>query len=304
MYGKPEFNEEGKIKCELCQGYYHKLGNHLYKTHKVNTQDYKAEFGFYKHTGLLSKSSEKRALELAEAHIEIFTAAVEGKAVKFKKGWSGRTRDLMREQTRLMLIENNISQTPRSENGKKLARTGLGVYALKRKYYLRTGKTPKGVNNRPNFFTRELHKGMKTVTGWCRKTYPYVYTEDVAGEVMLIGLENFFKYERGTNIATWLITIAKNLIYNLIKKDKLKENYVQYAKAHTEEAYEPYIDPYQDTRITKAIATLTPRQQAILEDIRKATPNPEMCIKYNLPPGQMKNQIYLVRKQLKSLLLT
>lgn len=108
IYDKPNigeitYNEDGNPICHICGKAYKKVLSHAYHTHGILAYDYKVEFGLETSKGILSKESRDLILENNDG-INIDKMIEAGKKTRFKKGYKGRTRDMVSPQTRKTLI--------------------------------------------------------------------------------------------------------------------------------------------------------------------------------------------------------
>ncbi len=99
-YGVLELDAAGKVVCGFCGAAFESLGRHIQQKHGYSAAEYKEYWGLNRNTALTSALlSDKR---------RIFCKMI-GKTVvnpkPFTKGWRGRTREVMREETRLRLTQ-------------------------------------------------------------------------------------------------------------------------------------------------------------------------------------------------------
>lgn len=109
IYDKPQigeitYNEKGYPICHICGKAYKKVLSHAYHTHGILAYDYKIEFGLETSKGVLSEESRNLILE-NNTGVNIDKMIEAGKDTRFKKGYKGRTRDMVSPQTRKALIE-------------------------------------------------------------------------------------------------------------------------------------------------------------------------------------------------------
>jgi len=105
-YGKLEYNELGLPKCEICGNFFHRVASHARQKHNISAFDYKNLFGLNNNQGICSKESalKTRIKTIANFNTVIVSNLLKnGANTRFKKGYKGRTRDVVREQTRISL---------------------------------------------------------------------------------------------------------------------------------------------------------------------------------------------------------
>lgn len=112
-YGKIEYNQEGKPKCEICGEYFNRVSAHVRQKHEMSAKEYKLTFGFDLYKGICSKdSSEKSRDKVLENYDKVVANNLlkKGESTRFKKGCEGRTKDKVSEQTRRMLSEKGFQK--------------------------------------------------------------------------------------------------------------------------------------------------------------------------------------------------
>jgi hypothetical protein len=110
LYGEIAYTEEGKPICHICGRAYKKLMSHVRHTHEMTESEYKKEFGLNSTKGIMCEESRelarKRALENYDNSI-LENLLSKGEATRFQTGSGGRTKEKVREQTRIVLRENS-----------------------------------------------------------------------------------------------------------------------------------------------------------------------------------------------------
>lgn len=109
FYGKVIYDEDDKVVCGICNKSYKKLLSHVLQTHKLTGNEYREMFGLDKGVGLIAKDTKKRLQEAVKKNYDtVITENLinKGKNTRLKKGYTGRTKDMIREQTRQRLIKN------------------------------------------------------------------------------------------------------------------------------------------------------------------------------------------------------
>jgi len=132
MYGKIEYNELGKPKCEICGKYYDRVISHVRQKHGINEKEYKKRFGFDLKKGICSYTSSQLSREkVFENYDKVVSKNLleNGKVSRYKKGSKGRTKEYVSEETRQRLkkrLKEPEMQKVLKELGKKLGESGLG----------------------------------------------------------------------------------------------------------------------------------------------------------------------------------
>lgn len=130
MYGKPEYDDQGRVMCEVCGQHFDRVIAHSRQVHDLGARAYKVRFGLDVKKGLLSDRSRARSQEAVYSRPEIIEALVaNGQEHRFKPGSQGRTKEMVSEQTRTNLRER-LRQEPMitvlREAGRKLGKSGAG----------------------------------------------------------------------------------------------------------------------------------------------------------------------------------
>lgn len=113
MYGKVEFDEDGKPMCEVCGKHYKRVISHVRQKHDMNEREYKVTYGFDVKKGICSKESAmKSRVKVYENYDKVVkkNLIIKGQKSRFKDGHKGRTKEQVSEQTRLMLIEKGFKK--------------------------------------------------------------------------------------------------------------------------------------------------------------------------------------------------
>lgn len=87
------YNDEGKVRCLECGGYFHRVICHTLKAHNMNAEAYKLKFGLSLSKGICSETSRlKTSQQVTERSrnglLEKFFTA--GLNTQYKRGTSGR----------------------------------------------------------------------------------------------------------------------------------------------------------------------------------------------------------------------
>lgn len=131
-YGVIEYDDEGNPKCEICGKHYKRVISHTRQAHGVGEDEYKNRFGFDSKKGICSKeSSEKTRLKTLSNYEKCINKnlLVKGIKTRKKKGDIGRTKDMVSEQTRLMLkdrLKQPYMIKAMKLSGSVVGKSGLG----------------------------------------------------------------------------------------------------------------------------------------------------------------------------------
>lgn len=112
MYGIIEYNEEGKIKCEICGKYFARVSSHVRQKHNMSAYEYKKAYGFDTTKGICSEKSRKKSSKKAYENYQKVIAEnliSKGSSTRFKKGCKGRTKEQLSEQS-IIRLTNQINQ--------------------------------------------------------------------------------------------------------------------------------------------------------------------------------------------------
>ncbi len=131
-YGIIDYNADGKPKCEICGNYYHRVLTHVRQKHLMTERDYKIMFGFDLRKGITSLESKIKSQEAVMNNYDTVVTdnlLKKGAGNRFQDEHKGRTKEMVSEQTRLMLKERLKSpamQKAMIQNGRKVGLSGKG----------------------------------------------------------------------------------------------------------------------------------------------------------------------------------
>ena len=132
MYGIVEYDSLGKPICELCGLSFHRLLSHVRQKHDMNERDYKLKFGLDLHKGICSEFSSQKTKMSTLLNYEtcIKQNLIKlGEKSRFNKNHTGRTKDKVSEQTKIMLrnrLKESYMVEVMKESGKLLGLSGIG----------------------------------------------------------------------------------------------------------------------------------------------------------------------------------
>lgn len=90
---KAEYNNEGKIKCEVCGKVFNRVACHVNKVHGISALQYKELFGFKLSEGLCSEQSRiKTSRTSSQRYRTGKMNSFISNSNKFKPGECGRNR--------------------------------------------------------------------------------------------------------------------------------------------------------------------------------------------------------------------
>lgn len=302
-YGVIEYNQDGLIKCEICGEFFRRLNCHLRHTHFIPASEYKEEYGLNIKQGLWSKDESARQRKLVFDNYEkvVQRNLVEkSEQYHFKKGYKGRTKDLVREQTRIMLY-NRITNVDKELIRRfccELGKSGIGNAKRRELRYLRINH-----NGRTIKFDNELSDALPKLIAWSKKKYGLTYDNDITSNTILRALEwGKFDFRRGQMI-TWLVGMAIHM-YLSKQKAKSRNRIVSIEDVHSEEdvTYQLNFDIYNEgeDRVIECIKKLSPKEQEVLLMVIDGVKVREMAIKYKVKPESMKSYLWKARYNLKS----
>lgn len=128
MYGQPEYNQQGLVKCEICGEHFARVAAHVRQKHEMNAREYKIEFGFDVSKGLCSEDSAEKSREAVLNHPDLIERLVaNGEQNRFKTEHEGRT--VISEQTRTRLkarLKEDYMVKAMAESGRRLGLSGVG----------------------------------------------------------------------------------------------------------------------------------------------------------------------------------
>lgn len=107
--GEIRTDEDGDLICHICGKAYGKLGSHIALSHGITAKQYKKRFGIAFACGLCKDDLKDRLRELVEIHhdqVVVQNLVKKGEPTRFKKGSSGRTKNMVSLQTYRQLKKN------------------------------------------------------------------------------------------------------------------------------------------------------------------------------------------------------
>jgi len=131
-YGKIEYNEDGKPKCEICGEYFNRVISHVRQKHEMNEKEYKKQFGFDLKKGICSKeSTERTRLKTLDNYDKCIqrNLIIKGSETRFNDGDNGRTKEKVSEQTRIRLkerLKEPYMVDAMKKSGEMVGKSGLG----------------------------------------------------------------------------------------------------------------------------------------------------------------------------------
>lgn len=93
---KLEYNNDGKVKCEECGKYFHRVACHVNKVHGMNAEEYKQKYGYSLNKGLCSLTSSLLTSKQSAGRYQTQKATLfiaNSKKTRFTPGVSGRFRN-------------------------------------------------------------------------------------------------------------------------------------------------------------------------------------------------------------------
>ena len=89
MYGQPEYDNNGRVKCEECNQFFNSVCSHALKAHNMSARDYKLKHGLKLNKPVTSISTTNKLIRAAENRNNDYLIDA-GKQYRYKKGESGR----------------------------------------------------------------------------------------------------------------------------------------------------------------------------------------------------------------------
>ena len=302
-YGVIEYNKDGYLKCEICGEYFNRLSNHLRFFHVITSSEYKESYGLNRKQPLWSKAD---ILAQREHTLANYTVCIgqnlfsKPNPHRFVKGHKGRTKDMVREQTKLMLLDrlSKVDKEKIRELCRELGRSGLGNAKRRELRDLRLYH-----NGRAIRFDNELSNALPKLIAWSKKKYGYHYDEDIASNTILRALEwGKFDFRRG-HMITWLVGMAIHM-YLGKNKAKARNRTISLEDVHTEEdvSYQLDFDIYNEgeDRVIECIKKLSQREQEVLQMVIDGEKVRDIAIKYGIKPESMKSFLWRARYNLKT----
>jgi RNA polymerase sigma factor (sigma-70 family) len=302
-YGVIEYNKDGYLKCEICGQYFNRLSNHLRFFHVISSSEYKEIYGLNRKQALWSKSAILAQREYLFANYAVCVGQnlfSKPNPYRYEKGCKGRTKDLVREQTKLMLLNqlSKIDMEKVRELCRELGRSGLGNAKRRELRDLRINH-----NGRTIRFDNELSDALPQLIGWSKKKYGHNYDEDITSATILRALEwGKFDFRRAKMI-TWLVGMAIHMYMNK-NKIKARNRTISLEDVHTEEdvSYQLDFDIYNEgeDRVVECIKKLSQREQEVLQMVIDGEKVRDIANKYGIKPESMKSFLWRARYNLKT----
>lgn len=302
-YGIIEYNKDGHLKCEICGNYFSRLSNHLRFFHVISSSEYKETYGLNRTQALWSKADilAQRKHTLANYAVcvgqNLFSKP---NPYRYQIGCKGRTKDMVREQTRLMLLNqlSKIDMEKVRELCRELGRSGLGNTKRRELRDLRIKH-----NGRTVRFDNELSEALPKLIAWSKKKYGFNYDEDITSNTILRALEwGKFDFRRG-HMITWLVGMAIHM-YLSKQKAKSRNRIVSIEDVHSEEdvSYQLNFDIYSEgeDRVVECIKKLSQREQEVLQMVIDGEKVRDIAKKYGIKPESMKSFLWRARYNLKT----
>lgn len=92
-YKTPTYDDNGLVKCEICEGYFARVACHVLKAHQTHASDYKRQFGFSPSNGLCSIQSKEKTGKTSRKRYtqgKMASFVENSKKSQYQKGESGR----------------------------------------------------------------------------------------------------------------------------------------------------------------------------------------------------------------------
>ena len=106
-YGEIDYSEDGKPICHVCGLAFDKVMSHVWQVHEMTENEYKKKFGLETTKGIMSEKSTKLARKQCLKNYALVceeNLLKNGVGTRFKKGSTGRTKEMVSEYTRRKLV--------------------------------------------------------------------------------------------------------------------------------------------------------------------------------------------------------
>ncbi len=131
----------------------------------------------------------------------------------------------------------------------------------------------------------------------------YDDAEEITFDVFIKCFRSLKNYEQSRPFATWLFTIAHNLVIDFFRKNKIEYEYIDEANPAGEDIEERYKEKRELERIEKALARLAPIDREIVILFHKEGYSyKELSEMLGLPITTLKTRLHRARKRLRVLL--
>ena len=124
MKGVVKYDQAGNPVCEICGKSYARLMTHVRQKHDMTAYEYKKQFGLCTTKSVMNELSRKKSrLAALRNYDKVVTEnLIEGGIqTRYEKGSKGRTRDMLCEQSIIILKTRNLKITEKMmESGRKV----------------------------------------------------------------------------------------------------------------------------------------------------------------------------------------
>jgi len=127
--------------------------------------------------------------------------------------------------------------------------------------------------------------------------------KDLVQETLLRALRRFDRFQPGTHVRTWLVTILTNLFLDQMKHENVKRKAEPELVALEPIEDEPALSVVADAELYAAIQALEPELRDVVElCYLKQMRYREVAVKLNLPTGTIGTRLMRARARLRELL--
>lgn len=160
----------------------------------------------------------------------------------------------------------------------------------------------------PQLFNEQLKplipKIFRSVSVWVSGSG--LSAEDLTQDIMLKAIKNYQQYQAQSSIYTWLYTIARNTVYDALRKLKTERNvFNRPAESYDFEAFGEENDVQEQNEtihlFRKALSALTEEQQQLLQmkEYEELSVQ-QIAEKLQIPEGTVKSRLFKARLLLKT----
>lgn len=111
--GKVHYDDRGYPRCHVCGKSFKKVLTHVWQKHGMSADEYKEHYGLDAGKGIIcddTRAKLRAAVSRNYDKVVVENLLNKNEATQFKPGSGGRTRDKVRLQTKLVLVNNIIKK--------------------------------------------------------------------------------------------------------------------------------------------------------------------------------------------------
>lgn len=107
-FGEVTYDVKGNPVCHICGKSFKKVLSHVWQKHGISAKEYKYMFGLDTKKGIASEDTREKLRKSVKNNYDVVVEKnlnKRGKISRFSKGYKGRTRDMISEQTMRRLVD-------------------------------------------------------------------------------------------------------------------------------------------------------------------------------------------------------